>query len=45
MKMKRIMVSVPDDQVSERDVKALCLRLRTAAKLKALGVYDEHAGN
>lgn len=43
MKMKRIMVSIPDDEVSSREVKALCLRLRTAAKLKALGVSDENA--
>ena len=41
MKTKRIMVSIPDDGVSEREVKALCLRLRTSAKLKAMGVSDE----
>lgn len=43
MKTKRIMVSIPDDKKSEYEVKALCLRLRTAAKLKALGVSDENA--
>jgi hypothetical protein len=37
MKTKRIMVTIPDDIESEKQVKALCLRLRTNAKLKEYG--------
>lgn len=42
IKMKRIMVTIPDNKESENAVKAMCLKLRAEYKIKVLtGGKDE----